>query len=75
MAVSGALRLKDYPAAMVQLACARCSRVGRYRKAALIEQFGAEIALPDLRHEIAKCERRGQMHDASGIHYLGLTLN
>jgi hypothetical protein len=29
-------------------------------------------ALPDLRVEIARCERKGKTHDACGVHYLGL---
>lgn len=32
---------------------------GQYRKGNLIAQFGPDIALPDLRHEIAKYDRRG----------------
>jgi hypothetical protein len=31
------------------------------------------LRLPDLREEIARCERHGKMHDACGVHYLGLT--
>jgi hypothetical protein len=38
----------------------------------LIALFGADIPLPDLRVEIAKCERRGQMHDTCAVHYVGL---
>ena len=29
----------------------------------LIERFGANIRLPDLRWEISQCSRHGQMHD------------
>ncbi len=39
----------------------------------LIARFGADVPLPDLRVEIAQCERRGKMHDVCGVHYLGLT--
>jgi len=28
----------------------------------LIERYGADMRLPDLREEIAQCERRGLMH-------------
>jgi hypothetical protein len=45
-----------------RLSCAKCGRAGQYRK--LIKLYGADIRLPDLREEIAQCERRGQMHDA-----------
>jgi len=35
-------------------------RSGQYRKQKLIERYGAHMRLPDLRQEIAQCERRGQ---------------
>ena len=38
----------------------------------LIAQFGADIALPDLRHEIARCERHQKVGDACAIHYVGV---
>jgi hypothetical protein len=51
----------------------RAMRVPRqYHKGNLITQFGPDIALPDLRHEIAKCDRRGKMHDACAVHCVGL---
>ena len=37
---------------------------GQYRKQKLIERYGPDIRLPDLREEIAHCERGGLMHDA-----------
>ncbi len=70
--MTGSLTLRDYPGDMVRLSCDRCGRVGQYRKATLIARFGPDIALPDLQHEIAKCERRGKMHDACAAHYVGL---
>jgi len=33
---------------------------------------GADIRLPDLLEEIAKCERRGQMHEVCMVRYDGL---
>ncbi len=36
-------------------------------KKSLIERFRTDIALPDLRHEIAKCERRDKLGDACGL--------
>ncbi len=62
-----------YPDDMVRLACERCGRSGRYHKQNLIAQFSRDIALPDLRHKIANCERRGKMGDACAVHYVGLT--
>jgi hypothetical protein len=46
---------------------------GQHPKRTLIERFGADICLPDLREEIAQCERARQMHDMCGVRYLGLT--
>lgn len=37
------------------------------------ERYGADMRLPDLRAEIAKCERHGMMHNACGARDLGLT--
>ena len=44
-------------------------------KQTLIERYGADIRLPDLREEIAQCGRRGQMHDMCDVHYVELTRN
>jgi hypothetical protein len=38
----------------------------------LIERYGADIRLPDLREELAQCEGARQMHDACHVHYVGL---
>ena len=71
--MNGSLTLREHLGAIVRLTCEKCGRAGRYRKQTLIERFGADMRLPDLREEIAQCERRGQMHDTCGVHYLGLT--
>jgi len=42
-----------------RLSCEKCGRSGQYRKQKLIERYGADIRLPDLREEIAKCDRQG----------------
>jgi len=68
----GSLQLRDYPGDIVRLSCAKCGRAGRYRKQNLIERYGADIRLPDLREEIAQCERRGLMHDACMVRYVDL---
>jgi hypothetical protein len=52
------LQLRDYPAELVRLSCAKCGRAGQYRKQNLIDRFGADMRLPDLREEIANCSRR-----------------
>lgn len=68
----GSLTLTEYPGAIVRLACEKCGRAGQFRKQTLIDHFGSDIRLPDLRVEIAQCERRDQMHNMCGVHYLGL---
>ena len=58
---------------MVRLTCDKCGRAGQYRKENLMARFGADIVLPDLRDEIAQCERHAAMHDPCGMHYVELT--
>jgi hypothetical protein len=43
-------------------------------RAKLIERYGADMRLPDLREEIAKCRRQGQMHDACMVRYVDLVV-
>ena len=38
----------------------------------LIERFGADMRLPDLREEIANCSRPGQWHDGCMVCYVDL---
>ena len=72
--MTGSLQLRNYPADMVRLACTKCCRVGQYRKQTLIERYGADIRLPELREEIAKCDRHGKMHDACMVRHVDLKL-
>ena len=67
-----ALQLCEYPGDLVRLSCEKCGRSGQYRKQKLIERYGADMRLPDLREEIAKCERMGKMHDACMVRYADL---
>ena len=69
---NGSLQLREYPGALVRLACEKCGRSGQYRKQNLIERYGADARLPDLRQEIAQCERRGQMLDMCRVRYVDL---
>jgi len=66
------LLLHEYPGDLVRLSCDKCGRAGQYRKQNLIERYGADIRLPDLREEIAQCSRHGQMHDACMVRYSDL---
>ncbi len=47
---------------------------GSYRKAALIEKYGADVPLPDLLHMIgASCPKMDALgNDPCGAHYRGL---
>jgi hypothetical protein len=70
--MNGSLQLREYPAEMVRLSCEKCGRSGQYRKQTLIDRFGPVIRLPDLREEIAQCERHGKTHDACMVRYVDL---
>jgi hypothetical protein len=39
---------------MVRVKCPKCARPGEYRIDRLIKQYGPDIAMPDLRHELAQ---------------------
>ena len=53
----GSLLLREYPAETVRLSCEKRGRAGQYRKQNLIERYGTDIRLPDLREEISQCSR------------------
>ena len=74
MSESGAILLNAFPLKMVRLACTRCPRKGQYRKATLIQEYGAGISLPDLRSRIAKCEHDGKLGTTCGVYYVDLAL-
>jgi hypothetical protein len=42
---------------ILRLECTKSGRAGRYWIDHLIERFGPDIALLDLRHELAQCPR------------------
>ena len=65
----GSLQLHEYPGDIVRLSCEKCGRSGQYRKQTLIERYGADMRLPDLRGEIAKCDRMGKTLDACMVRY------
>jgi hypothetical protein len=45
-AMTGSIKLRDYPGDIVRLACDRCGRSGQYRKEKLITQFGSLVMRP-----------------------------
>jgi hypothetical protein len=72
--MNGSLQFHEYPTETVRLTCPKCGRSGQYRKRKLIERFGPDIRLPDLRKEIAPCDRHGKMHDACMVRSVDLIL-
>jgi hypothetical protein len=59
----GALTLRTCPLNLIRIVCHKCGRSGQYRRATLIDRFGPEMALPELRHQLAQCPRRHVMSD------------
>jgi hypothetical protein len=45
--------LRDYPHDRVRFACHKCSRAGQYRKTTLIERYGPEEDMMNLRLKVA----------------------
>jgi hypothetical protein len=45
--------LAEHPIEMVRLECTKCGRRGQYRKAALIERYGPDANMVDLRLRLA----------------------
>ena len=64
--MSGSLQLRDYPGDLVRLSCEKCGRKGQYREQTLVDRYGADVRLPDLREEIAQCERNGKSMTLGG---------
>jgi hypothetical protein len=58
---------------MLRLACDKCGRRGQYSIDRLLQRYGPDIALPDLRHELAQCSRRGS--DPCQVGYIDLFRN
>jgi hypothetical protein len=55
---------------MIRLACSKCHRSGQYRVDRLLEKYGPNIAMPDLRHELAQCPRRRNMSDPRQVKFV-----
>lgn len=54
---SGSYSLGDVRAARVIIECDQCERRGEYSTERLLQRFGPDIALPDLKRELVKCPR------------------
>jgi hypothetical protein len=61
--------LAEYPLDLVRLACKACGRKGKYNKSTLIQQFGRDTRLPDLRHEIARYDCRGKFDGGCRVYF------
>jgi hypothetical protein len=64
--------LCDWTLPMVRLACDRCGRRGQYWRDTLIEKYGMEIPMPDLRHLIAQCPCHEAPGQSCGVYYADL---
>lgn len=49
---------------MIRLKCPKCGRSG------LIERYGPDIVMPDLRHELAQCPHRRDMSNPCQVEYV-----
>ena len=72
--MSGALRLGQAAALtdVLEIACRRCGRHGRYGTAGLVARHGAGIGVPNLRRILAAdCSRWGaaDIYDLCGVHF------
>jgi hypothetical protein len=55
---------------MVRLKCSKCGRAGQYQVDKLLAKYGPDIAMPDLRHELAQCPNRRNMSDPCQVAYV-----
>jgi hypothetical protein len=55
---------------MVRLVCHKCGRRGQYRIDRLLERYGPDIAMPDLRHELAQRRHRRDMSNPCQVKYV-----
>ena len=65
----GAWTIATYPYDPVRLACRRCERRGQYRRATLVQRFGADASMPDVLHRVSECPRVGNASDPCGAFY------
>jgi hypothetical protein len=55
---------------MIRIRCGKCHRSGQYQTDRLLEKYGPDIAMPDLRHELAQCHHRNDMSDPCQVEYV-----
>jgi hypothetical protein len=55
---------------MIRLKCPKCGRRGQYRVDRSLAQYGPDIAMPDLRHELTQCPHRGDVSDPCQVEFV-----
>jgi hypothetical protein len=55
---------------MIRIRRGNCHRSGQYQADRLLEKYGPDIAMPDLRHELAQCPHRSDMSDPYQVEYV-----
>src|SRR5438045_3533203 len=55
---------------MLRIRCSAWGRRGQYRIDRLIARYGRDIAVPELRHELAQCPRRSNMAEPCQVEYV-----
>jgi hypothetical protein len=55
---------------MIRIRCDKCHRSGQYQTERLLAKYGPDIAMPDLRHELAQCPHRSDMSDPCQVEYV-----
>jgi len=70
--MNGSLQPFEYPSEMVRLAREKCGRRANTESKNWLSDMAANMRLPDLREEIAQCDRAGKMHDACMVRYVDL---
>jgi hypothetical protein len=60
---NGALTLRTYPFDLVRIVCHKCNRAGQYHRGGLVDRFGPDMSMPELRHVLAQCSRRNNASD------------
>ena len=70
----GALLIKDHPLNVIEIACEKCNRRGRYRRSSLLEKYGPTMVLPDILAELsANCDLRDSVgNEGCGAYYPAL---
>ncbi len=64
---AGAYLDSDLPESVTTIACAKCGRRGRYRRATLVARLGLDAPLPTLLNKLAYCRRHRNASDPCAV--------